>query len=347
MNNLAVIDNKNTLQVLPKQEQLIKLIKETYAKGANDEEIEFFAQVCSTQNLDPIKRQIYFTKIWDSSQGKNCFAPIISIDGMRSKAEETGLYAGQTLPLYCGRDGVWREVWADKDPPFACKIGVFRKDFKEPIFAIAYWDSYVKKTKEGKVTKFWADMPTTMISKCAEALALRKACPQKLSGLYSKEEMDNVIDMTKPEIKTNFVQAKPLQIQQTAKVETVFNAVNDFNNKSSSFIMEIDKLCESNMGKYDIDNDFSNSFRNEFFQYFKDEFIKHNGNVSIEELFFKKITAKRITILSLKNNTIRDEKLNDSQLKELRKIVYDRFVLEIGANLVEIFIDEADRFIPF
>jgi hypothetical protein len=49
----------------------------------------------------------------------------------------------------------------------------------------------------------WAKMPHTMLSKVAEALALRKSYPQDLSGLYTGDEMAQSTDETPAYIKTH------------------------------------------------------------------------------------------------------------------------------------------------
>jgi hypothetical protein len=85
-------------------------------------------------------------------------------------------------------------VWLSSKYPAAARVGVLRTDFAQPLYAVARWESYVQMVKDKdsggqKVGPMWARLPDVMLAKCAESLALRRAFPQELSGLYTAEEM--------------------------------------------------------------------------------------------------------------------------------------------------------------
>ena len=164
----------------PEQTQLIST---TIAPGCSNDELRLFAYACQRTGLDPFSKQIYAIK----RGGKMTIQA--GIDGLRSIAERTGQLDGSATE-WCGPDGVWVDVWLDSKPPAAAKTILHRKGASHPFVGVARFADY----NAGQGQGLWSKMPAAMIAKCSEALALRKAFPADLSGVYSTDEMDQAVE---------------------------------------------------------------------------------------------------------------------------------------------------------
>lgn len=169
-------------------------------------DLAVFLHQAQRTGLDPFARQIYMI-----NRGGR-YGIQTSIDGLRIVAQRSNEYAGQDGPYWCNSDGVWKDVWLEKTPPIAAKVGVYRKGFEGALYAVARWDSYSVNSP------IWQKMPDVMLAKCAEALALRKAFPQDLSGLYTDDEMTQADEPIKP---------KPVKLEVIQEAKAIPPVDND------------------------------------------------------------------------------------------------------------------------
>ena len=183
----------------PEQTQLIST---TIAPGCSADELRLFAYACQRTGLDPFSKQIYAIR----RGGRMTIQA--GIDGLRAIAERTGELDGSRTE-WCGEDGQWVDVWLNSKPPAAAKTTIYRKGSQHPFTGVARFADY--NAGQG----LWSKMPAAMIAKCSEALALRKAFPANLSGVYSTDEMQQA-DVTTVEPVT--VAAAPALPAGDAKV---------------------------------------------------------------------------------------------------------------------------------
>ncbi len=177
-------------------ERLKKILMNSVFKNLTEDEVLVAYRLAKRRNLDIEARQIYFVPYKDS-QGHRSVIPQTSIDGLRLIAARTKSYGGQVNPKLTVRlkDGSKQVIdHEDYDPSeikelISATISIINKDFPQPQKATALLKSYAR-TYNNKLQGLWESKTDVMLLKCAESLALRKAFPQDLGGIYSNEEMD-------------------------------------------------------------------------------------------------------------------------------------------------------------
>lgn len=198
------MSNVATLPTSALSGQQIQLIRRTIANDCNDAEFDLFMAAARSAGLDPFRKQISPLVFNKNKPDKRRMSIITTIDGLRVIAARSGRYRPDEDEPELTYDE------AEKGPTnplglVKAKVRIYIDD--KPVTGVAYWsefapisDEWVDDEATGRRKKSgrqvldtggnWGRMPRVMLSKCAEAQALRKAFPEDLSGLYEGAELD-------------------------------------------------------------------------------------------------------------------------------------------------------------
>src|SRR6185312_9255920 len=91
---IAVVEKGGAVAAFTPDREKVELIKQTVARGCSDVELELFLYTAKRTGLDPLLKQIYAIKRWDSNLGKEAMTIQTGIDGFRVVASRTGKLAG-------------------------------------------------------------------------------------------------------------------------------------------------------------------------------------------------------------------------------------------------------------
>jgi phage recombination protein Bet len=192
MNQTALMErptsSPTTTESHPWTPSQVELIHKTVANGASPDELKLFLYYCARSGLDPLRRQVYCIMRGQGEKRRATFQT--GIDGYRSLADRTERYAGSDDPVFDEGLSEYEHIVTGRDwHPETASVTVWKLvgSSRYPFTATVRWSEYCPPSGQDAQ---WKQMPYLMLSKCGEALALRKAFPDQLGGLYTDTEME-------------------------------------------------------------------------------------------------------------------------------------------------------------
>lgn len=175
--------------------ETIKTLKDTVAAGLTDAEFRIFVEYCKGTRLNPFKREVWAIKTpaYNNKKGERVEGKLqimTGINGFYEIANRNLEFDGIENGLV-GINGEYLPQTYPKNDFIGAWSRAHRKDRKIPFEAVAMLYEYDKSKTEAYYPErgIWHKQKRVMIVKCSDALALRKAFPQELNGLYAAEEM--------------------------------------------------------------------------------------------------------------------------------------------------------------
>jgi phage recombination protein Bet len=159
--------------------------------GAAGESVLMVWDYCLARKLDPMKKPCHIVAMKVKQGGDYVWRDVVlpGIYEYRTTAHRTGQYLGHAIPAY-GPGIECRGVTA----PEYCDFTVYRWN---PVASVrgeypvrVRFDEVVATKSDGTANARWTKAPMQMLTKCAEAAALREAFPDELGGVATMEEME-------------------------------------------------------------------------------------------------------------------------------------------------------------
>lgn len=181
----AVSIVKGTYKPMPVKgysDNQINTIRNTVAKGANDDQLAMFLHLCNTYGLDPFLKEIFYSSELETI--------MTSRDGYLKIAQRDSNFKGMKSGVVHENDvfemdivnNTVKHTFGAKDR--GAIVGAWAAVYhasREPVLYYAPLSEYDK----GKNT--WSKYKSAMIQKCAESPALKRQFG--ISGLVTQEEM--------------------------------------------------------------------------------------------------------------------------------------------------------------
>jgi phage recombination protein Bet len=154
------------------------------------QEMIFFLNVCKSRKLNPFIKDCYLIKYSENDPA----AVVTSVDYFRKRARAMPDCKGWRSGIIVkSKDGTVRDTAGLIQDDETLLGGWFEakpEGWHEPLRLEVNLRGYVKKTKEGRETRFWsAENQPSQIQKVAESQGLRKLWPDEFQGIYSEEEI--------------------------------------------------------------------------------------------------------------------------------------------------------------
>jgi phage recombination protein Bet len=168
------------------------IVKKYLVQGNSDmitvQELMYFLNICRARRLNPLTKDCYLIKY-----SADPAAIVTSIDFFRKRARiQKDCVGWQKGIIVRGKDGKLRDSFGLVDEGETLVGGWFEAQptgWTKPFRLEVNLSGYIKKTKEGAVTRFWQpENQPTMIAKVGEAQGLRTLWPDEFQAIFTAEE---------------------------------------------------------------------------------------------------------------------------------------------------------------